>query len=196
MPTMKPGDPRLPRTETHLVATPQIALEAAAAVARDAGVVPFILGDAIEGEARDVGKVRRGALQVARRGQPFHAPACCCPAESPPSPCAARDAAAATSSSCCRWRSRSTANPASTRSPAIPTAIDGRRNCRRDSCQTPSSARGHWAIRPRDALDDNDGHGFFEASADSVVTRPTLTNVNDFRAILITGESGSNSTCG
>ena len=40
-------------------------------------------------------------------------------------------------------------------------------------------------IRPQDALANNDGHGFFEALGDSLVTGPTLTNVNDFRAILI-----------
>jgi hydroxypyruvate reductase len=42
-------------------------------------------------------------------------------------------------------------------------------------------------MRPRERLDDNDGHGFFEAIGDSVVTGPTLTNVNDFRAIVIDG---------
>lgn len=69
--TVKPGDPRLARVSTHLVATPQMALEAAAAVARAAGITPVILGDAIEGEARDVGKVMAGiALQVRHHRQP------------------------------------------------------------------------------------------------------------------------------
>ena len=54
--TLKPGDPRLPTIETRFVATPQLALEAAANVARSAGYAPYILGDAIEGEARDVVK--------------------------------------------------------------------------------------------------------------------------------------------
>lgn len=73
--THKPGDARLPPIETRLVATPQMALEAAAKVAQDAGLTPFILGDAIEGEARDVAKTLAGiALQVARRGQPFKPP--------------------------------------------------------------------------------------------------------------------------
>ena len=40
-------------------------------------------------------------------------------------------------------------------------------------------------IKPRDSLAANDGHGFFEALGDSVVTGPTMTNVNDFRAVLI-----------
>jgi glycerate 2-kinase len=79
--SIKPGDARLARVETRLIATPQMALEAAAAVARQAGVAAHILGDAIEGEARDVGKVMAGiALQVAGRGQPFTRPASCSPA--------------------------------------------------------------------------------------------------------------------
>ncbi|MBL8419910.1 MAG: glycerate kinase, partial [Dechloromonas sp.] len=73
--TVKPGDSRLERVSTHFVATPQMALEAAAEVARAAGVLPLILGDSIEGEARDVGKVMAGiALQAARRGQPAPRP--------------------------------------------------------------------------------------------------------------------------
>ncbi len=74
--SVKPSDPRLACAETRIVATPQMALEAAAEVARRAGLAVHILGDAIEGEARDVAKVMAGiALQVARRGQPF-APPC------------------------------------------------------------------------------------------------------------------------
>jgi hydroxypyruvate reductase len=55
----------------------------------------------------------------------------------------------------------------------------------------PDSLARAWAkgIKPRDSLDRNDGHGFFEALGDSIVTGPTLTNVNDFRAILVTGEA-------
>jgi len=51
----------------------------------------------------------------------------------------------------------------------------------------PDSLARAWAlgIRPRDRMADNDGHGFFEALGDSVVTGPTLTNVNDFRAIYV-----------
>src|SRR5437870_3367071 len=72
--TVKPGDPRIAGIDTRMIATPQMALEAAAKVASDAGIPAFILGDSIEGEARDVGKVMAGiALQVARRGQPFQA---------------------------------------------------------------------------------------------------------------------------
>src|SRR5579864_408637 len=73
--SVKPGDPRLARARALTIATPQMALEAAAAVAHDAGVAVHILSDAIEGEARDVGKVFAGiAHQVAERNQPFAAP--------------------------------------------------------------------------------------------------------------------------
>src|SRR5690349_12404439 len=68
--SVKPDDPRLAGLETRMIATPQMALEAAAAVAQQAGVPSFILGDSIEGEARDVGKVMAGiVLQVAKHGQ-------------------------------------------------------------------------------------------------------------------------------
>ena len=65
--TVKPGDPRLARARTRMIATPQRALEAAAAVARDAGFTPCILGDSLEGEARDVGKVMAGIAQQDRK---------------------------------------------------------------------------------------------------------------------------------
>src|SRR5690606_39178077 len=69
--TPKPGDPRLARASLHMIATPQMSLEAAAKVALAAGVQPVILGDAIEGEAREVATVHAGiARQVRRHGQP------------------------------------------------------------------------------------------------------------------------------
>ena len=69
-----PGDPRLAASRIAMIATPQDALEAAAAVARAAGYRPLILGNAIEGEARDVALVHAGiARQVLRHGQPVGA---------------------------------------------------------------------------------------------------------------------------
>jgi hydroxypyruvate reductase len=57
---------------------------------------------------------------------------------------------------------------------------------------TPDTLARAWVlgIRPRDALAGNDGHGFFEALGDAVVTGPTRTNVNDFRAILVRAQAG------
>ncbi len=64
---------------------------------------------------------------------------------------------------------------------------------------SPDSLKRAWAknIRPKDSLDNNDGHGFFGALGDSIITGPTLTNVNDFRAILIEsrGQNEEKSIC-
>ena len=71
----KPGDPAFTRCETRIIAAPQASLEAAAEVARRAGYRPIILGDALEGEAKEVGKVMAGiARQVAVHGQPAPSP--------------------------------------------------------------------------------------------------------------------------
>src|SRR5215204_1641307 len=69
--TPKPGDPRLAGVETIMIATPQRSLEAAAEVARAAGAQPLLLGDALEGEAAEVGKVMAGmAHSVVQHGHP------------------------------------------------------------------------------------------------------------------------------
>ncbi len=185
--SIKPGDPRLARAETRIVAAPQMALEAAAAVARTEGIATHILGDAIEGEARDVGKVMAGiALQVAARGQPF-AP-----------PCVLLSGGETTVT--VRGHGRGGRNVEFLLSLAI--ALDGSRGIHALAADTdgvdgqeeiagavlaPDTLARAWAqgIRPKDRLADNDGHGFFQALGDSLVTGPTLTNVNDFRAILI-----------
>ena len=191
--SIKPGDPRLTTNEVHIVATAQMALEAAAAVAREAGVTPAILGDRIEGEARDVGKVLAGvALQVAQHGEPFCAP------------CVLLSGGETTVT--VRGDGRGGRNVEFLLSLAI--ALDSARGIHALAGDTdgvdgseeiagaylaPDSLARAWQrnIRPRDSLDRNDGHGFFEALGDSIITGPTLTNVNDFRAILITGETQS-----
>ena len=186
--TLKPADPRLAGIETRFIATPQLALEAAARVAREAGVAAHILGDAIEGEAREVAKVLAGlGLQVARRGQPF-AP-----------PCVLLSGGETTVT--LRGRGRGGRNVECLLSLAI--ALDGEPGIHALAGDTDGvdgqdeiagallgpdtlvRARA-MGMRPRERLDDNDGHRFFEALGDSVVTGPTLTNVNDFRAVLIT----------
>jgi hydroxypyruvate reductase len=73
--TPKPGDATFANHEVHLVATPQQSLDAAAALARSAGLGAHVLGDDLEGESREVGKVHAAlARQIARRGQPFARP--------------------------------------------------------------------------------------------------------------------------
>ena len=185
--SVKPGDPRLARSETRIIATPQMALEAAAARARRAGVTPCILGDAIEGEARDVGKVLAAiALQAARHGQPVAAPCVLL--------------SGGETSVTVRGQGRGGRNVECLLSMAI--ALDGHPHIHALAADTdgvdglheiagavvkPDSLERAWALgmSPQDRLDNNDGHGFFEALGDAVVTGPTRTNVNDFRAILI-----------
>ena len=186
--TVKPGDSRLERVSTNLVATPQMALEAAAEVARAAGVMPLILGDSIEGEARDVGKVMAGiALQAARRGQPGRRP------------CVLLSGGETTVT--VRGSGRGGRNVEFLLALAIGLAgesgvyavagdtdgVDGVEEIA-GAFITPCTLRRAWSngINPRDSLDANDGHGFFGALGDALVTGPTLTNVNDFRAILVT----------
>ncbi|MBL8489488.1 MAG: glycerate kinase [Rhodocyclaceae bacterium] len=187
--SVKPGDPRLARTETRTIATPQGALEAAAALARAEGIPAHILGDALEGEARDLGCAMAGmARQVARRGQPF-AP-----------PCLLLSGGETTVT--VRGQGRGGRNVEFLLSLALALrgepgvcalagdtdGVDGQEETA-GACIFPDTLARAWAlgIPPADALADNDGHGFFAALGDAVVTGPTLTNVNDFRAILVMG---------
>jgi hydroxypyruvate reductase len=185
--SVKPGDPRLARAALRIIATPQMALEAAAGLARAAGITPHILGDAIEGEARDVGKIFAGmASQVAERNQPFTAP------------CVLLSGGETTVT--VRGKGRGGRNVEYLLSLAI--ALEGHPRIHALAGDTdgvdggeeiagavlgPDTLARAWSLglKPRDMLDNNDGHGFFTALGDSVITGPTLTNVNDFRAILI-----------
>ncbi|HEY4079450.1 MAG TPA: glycerate kinase [Burkholderiaceae bacterium] len=185
--SIKPGDARLTRAETRLIATPQMALEAAAAVAREAGITPYILGDAIEGEASDVGTVLAGiALQVAQRGQPFK------------TPCVLLSGGETTVT--VRGQGRGGRNVEFLLSLGIALnghprihalagdtdGVDGQEEIAGASLAPDTLARA-WTLglRPLESLANNDGHGFFQALGDSLITGPTQTNVNDFRAILI-----------
>jgi hydroxypyruvate reductase len=185
--SIKPGDPRLAGAEVRLIATPQMALEAAADVARAEGITPYILGDAIEGEARDVGKVMAGiALQVAARNQPVSAP------------CVLLSGGETTVN--VRGAGRGGRNVEFLLSLALgldghahihaiagdTDGVDGQEEIAGATLAPDSLARARaLGVAPRAALDANDAHSLFEALGDSVVTGPTMTNVNDFRAILI-----------
>ncbi|WEF33314.1 glycerate kinase type-2 family protein [Pseudoduganella chitinolytica] len=185
--SVKPGDPRLARAEAYLVATPQMALEAAAQVARDAGIAPYILGDSIEGEARDVGKVMAGiALQAAARGQPFATP--CVLLSGGETTVTVRGNGRGGRNVefllACALALRGT--PGVHGLAADTDGVDGQEEIA-GAVIAPDTLARAWAagIKAQDSLADNDGHGFFQALGDSVVTGPTLTNVNDFRALLV-----------
>jgi hydroxypyruvate reductase len=186
--TPKPGDPRLANSELHMVAAPQMSLEAAAALARASGIVPVILGDAIEGEAREVALVHAGiARQVKRHGQPAGRP------------CALLSGGETTVT--VRGKGRGGRNAEFLLALAVALGaepgiyalagdtdgVDGTED-NAGAVLTPDSLMRAVArqLDAKKMLADNDGYSFFSGLGDLVVTGPTLTNVNDFRAILIT----------
>jgi len=186
--TPKPGDPRLAHARSVLIATPQAALEAAAEVARGAGYAPLVLSDSIEGEAREVALVHAAiARQVALRDQPA------------PKPCALISGGETTVT--VRGHGRGGRNGEFLLALAI--ALDGIARVYAIACDTDgidgsddnagavcapdTLARAAAAgLDARARLADNDAYGFFKELGDLVVTGPTLTNVNDFRAIVVT----------
>jgi hydroxypyruvate reductase len=185
--SVKPGDPRLAAAETRIIATPQMALEAAAVLSRAAGYATHILGDAIEGEARDVGTAFAGiAAHAADRGQPFTAP------------CVLLSGGETTVT--VRGKGRGGRNVEFLLALAL--ALDGHPRIHALAGDTDGvdgqeeiagavmgpdtlASAFRQGLKPRDMLAENDAHSFFQALGDSIVTGPTLTNVNDFRAILI-----------
>jgi glycerate 2-kinase len=185
--SVKPGDPRLARASVFTIATPQIALQAAAAVAHESGIAAHILGDSIEGEARDVGKVHAGiALQVAERSQPFEPP------------CVLLSGGETTVTIAGKGRggrnvefllSLAVALDGHARIHALAgdtDGVDGQEEIAGAQIGPDSLQRARsLGLKPKDMLDDNDAHSLFSALGDSVITGPTLTNVNDFRAIFI-----------
>ena len=185
--TIKPGDPRLARATHQLIAAPSLALAAAARLARDHGVEPLILGDAIEGEARQVGRDHaRLARQVAARGEPL------------PRPCVLLSGGETTVT--VRHPGRGGRNGeyllgamlelgglAGVYALAADTdGIDGTEDNAGARLAPDSLARAAaLGLDPRACLEANDGYALFAALGDLVVTGPTRTNVNDFRALLI-----------
>jgi glycerate 2-kinase len=183
----KPGDPRLARNEAIMIATPQRSLEAAAAAARSAGIDPVILGDSIEGESKDVARVMAGIVrQVKRYGQPAA------------SPCALISGGETTVT--VRGKGRGGRNVEFLLALAVALrglegvhavagdtdGVDGQEEIAGAFIDPTTWQRARdKGMDPLARLADNDGHSFFEALGDQLITGPTLTNVNDFRAILV-----------
>ena len=178
--SVKPGDPRLARAEARIIAAPRLALEAAAGVARAADLPVMMLGDAIEGEAREVARAMAAtALATAR-------------------PCVLLSGGETTVT--VRGRGRGGRNAEFLLALAI--ALDGAPGIHALAADTDgidgvgevagaiigpdSLARARaLGIDPAAALADNDAHAFFARLGDGIVTGPTFTNVNDFRAIFV-----------
>ena len=185
--TPKPGDPRLAASRTLMVATPQDALEAAAAVVREAGYRPLILGNAIEGEARDVALVHAGmAKQAVRHGQPAEPP------------CVILSGGETTVT--IRGNGRGGRNgefllalavalegePQVWALAADTDGIDGVEDNAGAILRPDTLARAAAAgLDARALLANNDSYGLFSRLGDLIVTGPTRTNLNDFRAILV-----------
>ncbi len=185
--TPKPGDRRLKGGAVRLIAAPQASLMAAAKIARKAGVTPVILGDAIEGEARHVALVHAGiARQVRRHGQPAKAP------------CVLLSGGETTVT--VRGKGRGGRNAEFLLALAVALdgeariwalagdtdGVDGTEDNAGAILRPDSLARARGlGLAARAMLENNDGYGFFAALGDLVVTGPTRTNVNDFRAVLI-----------
>jgi hydroxypyruvate reductase len=172
----------------HIIATPQRSLEAAAAAARAAGIEAHILGDEIEGESREVGKVLAAlARQVARRHQPFA------------TPCVLLSGGETTVT--VRHKG-GRGGRASEFALACAIALQGRQEvwvlaADTDGIDGVESNAGAFVapdtldrarqvgLNGRDLLDRNDAYSFFAGLGDLLVTGPTFTNVNDFRAVLV-----------
>lgn len=185
----KPGDPRLPAPDYRYIATPLMALEAAAAEARAQGLAPIILGDALEGEAREVGTVLAGIAHAARaHGHPAAAP------------CVLLSGGETTVTIRTDSPGRGGRNAecllgcvlALAGTPGIwalmgdTDGIDGSEENAGAIAAPDTLARARAAgLDPRALLAGHDSHRLFATLGDLVTTGPTLTNVNDFRAILV-----------
>jgi hydroxypyruvate reductase len=182
--TPKPGDPRLARVETVIVATPRRSLEAAAVAARARGIDAVILGDNLEGEARELGAVhgQQAMEQVEHAARPRVI------------------LSGGETTVTLRGKGRGGRNVEYLLAEAIAAngtrgiwglaadtdGVDGAEDIAGGLFGPDTLARARARGRdPLAMLDDNDGHSFFETLGDSLVTGPTRTNVNDFRATLI-----------
>ena len=185
--TPKPGDPVFAGNAVVMMATPQMALEAAAEVARGAGVTPIILSDCIEGESREVARVMAGiARSVRQYGTPLKAPAAIL--------------SGGETTVTVRGHGRGGRNVefllalavALNGAPGIHAVagdtdgVDGLEEIAGAFVDPTTLERARASgVDTLTRFADNDGHGFFEALGDQLVTGPTLTNVNDFRAVLV-----------
>jgi hydroxypyruvate reductase len=189
--TPKPGDPGFARVENRIIATAGDALNAAAHAAELAGIRPVVLGAAIQGEARDVAREHaRLATKCVRRGDPLRPP------------CVLLSGGETTVTVAGGGRGGRNSEYLL----ALALELDGLPNHAALACDTDGidgteqnagavidaeTLRRARAknVSAEDALAKNDAYGFFDALGDLVTTGPTRTNVNDFRAILLT-ESG------
>jgi glycerate-2-kinase len=185
--TPKPGS--LPHAELQLIATPAMALQAAAEAARQLGLAPLILGDALEGESREMGTVMAGiARSIAAHGLPLPAPALLLSGGETtvtigqgPAGRGGRNTefllglAVALAGTPGIWAAAGDTD-----------GIDGTEDAAGAVVTPDTLARARAAgLDPRGVLGAHDSYGLFDAIGDLIRTGPTLTNVNDVRAVLV-----------
>ena len=184
--TPKPGDLRLCRAAQRLIASPQMMLEAV----RDAAPLPcHLLGDAIEGEAREAGRVMAGMARAVAAGRSGLAPPCLLVSggETTVTLPGSAEGRGGRNVEFLMGFAEAVAGLAGITALACDTdGIDGAADVAGAIASGDTAERGRDAGYPlAEAMRRRDGHGFFAALGDQIVTGPTLTNVNDFRAILI-----------
>ena len=190
--TPKPS-PVWDQQPVHLIATPQQSLDAAAELARAAGLHAYVLSDELEGESREVGKVHAALARAAAKGQgPFLKP--CVILSGGETTVTIRQQAPGTpkgrggrAGEFCLGLAVALQAQAGVWAIAADTdGIDGIEDNAGARVSPDTLARAHaQGVKATDCLDRNDAYGFFDALGDLVVTGPTHTNVNDFRAILV-----------
>ena len=191
--TPKPGETLWSRCSVEMIATPQQSLQAAAELAERVGLRAFILSDEMEGESREVGRVHAAMARAAAKGQgPFVKPCVLLSGGEttvrvlPPKPGAVKGRGGRAGEFCMGLALGLQGQPGVWGLAADTDGIDGvEANAgARVTPDTLSRARQQSLVLT-DHLDRNDAVGFFEPLGDLVVTGPTFTNVNDFRAVLI-----------
>jgi len=190
--SVKPGDPRLAGAEFRIVAAPQASLEAAARVAAEQGVQPVILSDRLEGEAREVGSHLAARVRRVLAGEEPCRPPCLL--------LSGGETTVTVRGNGCGGRNvefllgfGTALGPCEgVHALAADTdGVDGMVPVAGALWRPDTLARAaERGLDPRQFLDANDAHSFFGALGDSLVTGPTLTNVNDFRAVLLLGAEG------
>ena len=186
--TPKPGS--LPNAEFHLIATPAMALRAAAETARGLGLTPLILGDALEGESRELGVVMAGiARSVRDHSLPLAAPALLL---------SGGETTVTIGSGKAGRGGRNTefllglavalaGLPGVWAAAGDTDGIDGTEDAAGAIVAPDTLTRAAVAgLSARSVLAAHDSYSLFDAIGDLIRTGPTLTNVNDIRAILIT----------
>jgi len=191
--TPKPGDPRLARCDTHLMATPQQSLEAAAQAARAAGLNAYILSDEIEGESREVGKVHAALARSTAQGKTAFQTPCVILSGGettvtvkPREPGAAKGRGGRAGEFCMGLAQALQGHPGIWALAADTDGIDGVEDNAGARVGPDTLARAATqGLKLADHLARHDAYGYFGPLGDLVFTGPTHTNVNDFRAMLV-----------